>query len=283
MKSSLENLIKSALAEDLPSGDVTTELMAIEDTDIQAGLISREDGIFFGQEVILSFFNIINQDIKIQMKKSDGDPVTPGEEVCILEGSFKTLLKSERVMLNFLQRLSGVATITGKFVKRLNNNKIKILDTRKTTPLFRKLEKQAILAGGGFNHRQGLSDMVLIKENHITAFKKKRNIEELPAVLSEYKKKNPDINIEIEIEEPDQLYDFDFSIADYIMFDNFEIADIKKGIEICRDKQYKAEIEVSGNISLENIHFYSNLDIDRISIGSLTHSVKALDMSLLFY
>ena len=195
--------------------------------------------------------------------------------------SLKTVLKAERVMLNFIQRLSGIATTTSHFVARLNNPKIHVLDTRKTTPLYRFLERQAVVAGGGENHRLNLSDMVLLKENHLTQLANEGRLHQLHQLMETFKKTHPNIWIEIEIETIEQLQTMDLTLADVIMLDNFNLQTIEPAVKLCKILGFKALIEVSGNVTLDNIGRFSHLPIDRISVGSLTHSHKALDLSLL--
>jgi nicotinate-nucleotide pyrophosphorylase (carboxylating) len=278
---SLQEILIKALDEDTPVNDITSELLITKDSVVTAIIIAKENGIFFGVEIINEIFKLVDRSVKVRILKKDGDVVNNRDTIASFEGSIKTILKVERVLLNLLQRLSGVASTTNKYVNKVNNPKIKIMDTRKTTPLFRKWEKAAVVAGRGFNHRHSLSDMVLIKENHISGFLKKNSIDQLPALFKNFKKENPNIKIEIEIETIEQLENYNLEDVDFIMFDNFSKDQIITGLNVCKQKKYKAEIEVSGNVTLENISTYSDLDIDRISIGSLTHSVKALDLSLL--
>lgn len=281
MKFDLESLLLAALEEDIPQSDITTDLMMPTDYPAMATIIAKSEGVFFGAAVVESLFKVLKTPVEINMLVKDGDTVKNGQKVVAIKGPIQSLLKAERVMLNFLQRVSGVATTTRLFVDRLNNPKIKVMDTRKTTPLLRDLEKQAVVAGGGYNHRFGLSDMVLIKENHLNNFIKTQGAAALGPHLKQFKIKNPKILIEIEVETLDQLQQLDLSATDIIMFDNFELADIEKGVAICRSRAFKAEIEISGNVTLDTISRYSKLPVDRISIGSLTHSVKAMDLSLL--
>lgn len=184
-------------------------------------------------------------------------------------------------MLNIIQRSSGIATLTHTFIKRLNTPKIKICDTRKTTPGLRLLEKQAVCAGGGTNHRFSLSDMILIKENHLKVIKSEGNIHQLSKKIKHLKHHQPHLKAEIEIETLRQLQSFDLSEFDYILLDNFDFTILPTAIEECRRLYPNVEIEISGNVSLETIHKYRFFDINRISIGSLTHSAKAFDISLL--
>ncbi|MFC1770849.1 carboxylating nicotinate-nucleotide diphosphorylase [Candidatus Margulisiibacteriota bacterium] len=275
-------LLKKALSEDIPQKDVTSELMVDPNAIITAELTTKEKGIFYGTEIITEIFRITDTDAAIENFVENGARINPGQKICVIKGNAKNILSNERVMLNFLQRLSGIATITNEFVQKLANPDINILDTRKTTPLLRFLEKRAVVAGGGANHRNGLSDMVLIKENHLTSFLQKNSPEELPGLFKKIRKEYPGMKIEIEIEDIGQLEEFDLSGVDYIMFDNFAIPEIKQGLEICKQKGYMAEIEISGNVTLDNIAQYRDIPIHCISVGSLTHSVKALDLSLVF-
>ncbi|MFC1752413.1 carboxylating nicotinate-nucleotide diphosphorylase [Thermoproteota archaeon] len=277
----LRQLLQNALTEDIPYGDITTDLTVMRDLGVSARLISKDDGIFYGQEIILGIFNLIDPDTKIKMNCANGQKIQNGTVICDIQGCLSCILKAERVMLNFVQRLSGVATTTRAFVDGLNDPAAAVLDTRKTTPLMRSLEKKAVLAGGGVNHRFGLSDMVLIKENHVSALEEQGQIHSLAERIQKFKKQNPEIAVELEIEALNQMDTLPIQDVDIIMFDNFSLSDIKKGIEMCRSRGIKAKIEVSGNITLETIGNYAGLGIDRISVGRLTHSVRALDLTLL--
>lgn len=277
----LETLLNLAIQEDCPKTDITCTALNLKNTPIKSKLITKEKGIFFGQEVASLICQKVDPQLKITSLIHDGDPVTPQQTLLILEGPSLSLLKAERIVLNFLQRLSGIATTTRQYVNTLNNPDIAILDTRKTTPGLRNLEKAAVLAGGGKNHRHNLSDMVLIKENHLSTLTHEGRFSELETLLLNHRKNNPSIPIEIEVETLEQLKTFPLHLVDFIMFDNFSIDAIKTGADILKERNITAEIEVSGGISLNNIHLYQNLPIHRISIGALTHSVKALDLSLL--
>lgn len=277
---STQILFSNALQEDCPEGDVTCDLML--DTPKQessAQLIAKETGVFYG-EVFFSAVSMLSS-VRSDLKCQDGDAFDTGDVIAILTGPVADLLKIERVLLNFLQRLCGIASKTRLFVTALDDNTISILDTRKTTPLFRSLEREAVVAGGGVNHRLNLSDMVLIKENHLTAYLKTHPASELGTLFANFKKNNPDKKIEIEIETLSQLNAYDLSAVDYILLDNFAISDIPNAAQICSERGFTAEIEISGNVTLDTIQKYRGLPIDRISVGSLTHSVKATDLSLL--
>lgn len=279
----LLQLLTNALYEDCPNEDITANLVMDPTLMGHAKIIAKSSGIFYGEEIIETLFSINDPKAEIRIFKHNGDFVAKGDVICTICSYSQTILKIERVLLNFIQRLSGVATTTHQYVQKLNNPSIKILDTRKTTPMMRFLEKKAVLAGGGANHRFGLSDMVLLKENHLHELRKSGKLQSLSCIIRDFKAKNPNVRVEIEIETLAELQEWDLSEVDIIMFDNFAFEDISKGIEICRTKGYHALLEVSGNITLDNIHLYGQFPIQRISIGHLTHSVEAMDLSLLCY
>ena len=277
----VKKIIQESLTEDIPTKDITTHYIDNNSTQQTAKIIAKEPGIFCGEEIIQTLWNTIDENAKITLFNKDGDTIHPQDTVCEITAAADTILKIERTLLNFLQHLCGISTITHKFIKKLNNPNIKILDTRKTTPTLRYLEKHAVKTGGGHNHRANLSDAVLIKENHLTLFFKSHSIDQLPHLFKTYKSHHPSAFLEIEIESIKQLETYDLSLVDFILLDNFKLELLNEAIIICRKRFPKTEIEISGNVSLETIQNYSKLDIDRISIGSLTHSVKAFDLSLL--
>ncbi|MBT5954677.1 carboxylating nicotinate-nucleotide diphosphorylase [bacterium] len=284
MKNSpLTSLLNKALSEDAPNGDITTQLLGDASHEVTATLLAKQNGIFYGEEIITTLASI--QAFTIDTKShplKNGMPLTKGQTVCKLTGPFSTLLTTERVLLNFLQHLSGVATLTNEFVTTLNDSTIKILDTRKTTPLLRDLEKNAVKAGGGTNHRWNLSDMILLKENHLSILEKQNKLDDLSNRIKAQKEKNPTLKAEIEIESYEQLITTDFSQIDYILLDNFKLETLEESTNWIRQNAAHCEIEVSGNISLKTIASYKNKDIDRISVGAITHSPPAFDFSLLF-
>ncbi|MCM8786275.1 MAG: carboxylating nicotinate-nucleotide diphosphorylase [Candidatus Omnitrophica bacterium] len=277
----IDKIIKDALKEDIETGDITTDGIFPNNFFVSSVLICKSGGVICGLEIFKRTFLLLSPSFKFYFKYKDGDYVKKNTIIGEIEGPVKELLKGERTSLNFLQRLSGIATETRRLVKE--SGKIKIYDTRKTTPNLRTLEKYAVKTGGGENHRFGLFDMVLIKDNHIKALIEKENLDKLTAIkmaikkVKQYTKGNYKIEIEVEnFKEATIAYE---QGVDIIMFDNAKISDIKR---FCQFKKRKrdCEIEVSGNIDLKKIKKLKKFDIDRISIGSITHSPKAVDFSL---
>lgn len=281
MTDDLYTLITEALHEDLPEGDITTSFFVSQDAPTRAKIIAKASGIFYGEAIILGVLEHVDPKAQVQLMSQDGGSLNPGDIVCEIRSTMHALLKAERVLLNLLQRLCGIATLTQRFVKALDNPNIDVLDTRKTTPLLRFLEKNAVVAGGGKNHRQNLSEMVLLKENHLASLDTLGHLGDLGRLIRNFKSTHPGILVEIEIETLDQLRDLDWKDADIIMFDNFSIPDLQTGIERCKALGYAGQLEVSGTITLETIGKYRTIEIHRISVGSLTHSAKALDLSML--
>lgn len=270
-------LIKMALKEDIGAGDITTDNLIPAKNISAAGILLKEDGIISGLKIFKLVFDSLDKKTKIKFFVKDGDKLKKGTLIGEIKGSTRTLLKGERTALNILQRMSGISTLTNDFIKRLNNPQIKILDTRKTTPNFRLFEKLAVKIGGGTNHRTGLYDMMLIKDNHIEA---NDGIENTLVLFASVKK---NFKAEIEVKNLFELMivcTLGKGMVDIIMLDNFKIEDIKEAIKIVK-RQFK--IEISGGINLENISKYSKIKgIDFISTGAITHSVKSLDISLDF-
>lgn len=281
MHSKLSKLLRHALEEDVPFADITYECVLRKNPLSRAVIKSNASGTFYGELVIKMLFQISEPESTVTLHVRDSDRIQPGQVLCVIEGTAKTILRLERVMLNLIQRLSGIATLTRAFVDKLDNEAVQILDTRKTTPGLRFLEKKAVLAGGGANHRAHLSDMVLVKENYLAALKLEGGEDKFYSRISDFKLSRPEIPIEIEIDSFSQLEKASLEKVDYVLFDNFSIEDIKRGVLLCKERGWPLEIEVSGNVSLDTIHLYRDLGIHRISIGALTHSAKALDFSLL--
>ncbi|MCP2604814.1 carboxylating nicotinate-nucleotide diphosphorylase, partial [Candidatus Aminicenantes bacterium AH-873-B07] len=243
-----------------------------EDHISKANILAKEEGILAGIDVALIVFQCIDPSLHFTKKFKDGDKFKKGDILAVLEGKTISILKGERVALNFLQRLSGIATLTNKFVEKVKGTGVKILDTRKTTPGLRKLEKYAVRVGGGVNHRMSLSDMILIKDNHLAI------IGNISKAVEKAKEKVGDrVKIEVEVKNLEELKEAMEAGADIIMLDNMSISEIKKAVKIVKGK---IPLEVSGKIDLDNIKKIARTGVDFISIGKLTHSYKSIDISL---
>ncbi len=267
----IEKYIKLWIEEDIGKGDITTEGVIEEDFDAQGIIFSKEKGVLAGGIFIPEILQRFGE-FKIEFLKKDGEEFEKNQDLIEIKGSAKGILKSERLILNLLMRLSGIATFTRKFVKEIEETKIKILDTRKTTPGLRIFEKYAVKIGGGLNHRMGLDSGILIKDNHIIFA---GGIEK--ALLKMKKNRPPGMKIEIEVKNLDEVKKAIEYGADIILLDNMNIEEIKEAVKIAKGK---CEIEVSGGISLENIQNYKILDVDYISSGALTYSAKWIDLSM---
>ena len=272
----IKNLIELAFAEDIGEGDHTT-LCSIPESEIGSSrLLIKEEGILAGVNVAKEVFNKFDTSLKVEVFIEDGSHVQPGDVAFVVKGKVQSILQTERLVLNLMQRMSGIATITNKYVKLLEGTNTKVLDTRKTTPGMRMLEKQAVKIGGGENHRIGLFDMILLKDNH---FDFAGGIENAIIRAKQYlKEKNKDLKIEIEVRNFEEL-DEALSVGgvDRIMLDNFTVEDTTRAVEIVNGR---VELESSGGITFETIRDYALTGVDYISVGALTHSVKSLDMSL---
>ncbi|MBU3911854.1 MAG: carboxylating nicotinate-nucleotide diphosphorylase [Candidatus Omnitrophica bacterium] len=275
-------LIMTALSEDIGSGDITTVVILEKDTSASANIIAKEDCVVAGIDVVRWVFDTMDDRTHFTTLCKDGDSVKKGKKVIHLKGSFKNILAGERVALNFLSRISGVATLTGKFVAKVKGTGAKILDTRKTMPGMRPLDKYAVRAGGGYNHRMGLWDGVLIKDNHINSSRLIAQSSEEDVIKKLIKKARGKghKNIEIEV---NNLKEFQAALeagADIIMLDNMKIEEIKKAVKV---NGSRALLEVSGKVNLDNVRSIAKAGVDRISIGSLTHSAPSIDFSLEVY
>ena len=270
-----DRLIDLAFAEDIGDGDHTTLCCIPEDAMGKSHLLIKEDGILAGVEVAKRVFAKFDPTMQVEVLINDGTPVKKGDIAMVVTAKVRSLLQTERLMLNIMQRMSGIATMTNKYVERLKGTKTHVLDTRKTTPGLRMLEKQAVKIGGGMNHRIGLFDMILLKDNHIDFC---GGITNAITRCHEYlKEKGLDLKIEIEVRNFDELAEaMNCGGINRIMLDNFSVADTKKAVDIVGGK---FETESSGGITFDTIRDYAECDVDFISVGALTHSVKGLDMS----
>ncbi|MDO4310105.1 MAG: carboxylating nicotinate-nucleotide diphosphorylase [Prevotella sp.] len=270
-----DRLIDLSFAEDIGDGDHTTLCCIPEDAMGRSHLLIKEDGILAGVEVAKEVFRRFDQEMQVEVLMQDGTKVRKGDVAMVVTGRIRSLLQTERLMLNIMQRMSGIATMTDKYVRRLEGTNTRVLDTRKTTPGMRMLEKQAVKIGGGCNHRIGLFDMILLKDNHVDF---SGGIANAINRCHEYlKNKGLDLKIEIEVRSFDELRQvLDCRGIDRIMLDNFSVEDTRKAVEIVAGRY---EIESSGGITFDTIRDYAECGVDFISVGALTHSVKGLDMS----
>ncbi|MEW9053734.1 MAG: carboxylating nicotinate-nucleotide diphosphorylase [Neobacillus sp.] len=268
----LRSLLEQFFIEDIGEQDITTDLIFSQQTNGEIVFLAKDNGIFCGEEIIRNGFKLLNPDIEPKVLVKDGDSIEVGQQLATVSGTISELLKGERVVLNLVQRMSGIATLTNKAVQTLNSSHTKICDTRKTTPGLRMLEKYAVRCGGGYNHRFGLYDGVMIKDNHISFA---GSISK--AVDTVKSKAGHMVKVEVEVETEEQVIEAVNSGADIIMFDNRTPAEIKEFIKLV-----PAEIitEASGGIQLSNLADYGDTGVDYISLGFLTHSYKALDISV---
>ena len=272
----IDDLIRLAFAEDIGDGDHTT-LCCIPETAMgKSQLIIKEDGVLAGVEMAKRIFHKFDPTLKINVLINDGAEVKKGDIAFIVEGKVQSLLQTERLVLNVMQRMSGIATTTHKYVKELEGTNTRVLDTRKTTPGMRMMEKEAVKIGGGVNHRIGLFDMILLKDNHVDFA---GGIEAAITRAKNYlAQKGKNLKIEIEVRNLDELQQvLHIGGVDRIMLDNFNIENTKKAVELVN---HKYEIESSGGITFDTLRSYAECGVDYISVGALTHSVKSLDMSL---
>jgi len=275
MNLNVDNLILSALREDISSEDVSTNAVMPNAQNGMVELIVKQDGIIAGLKVFERVFTLLDSSTKCTFTKKDGDEVKKGEKIGEIVGDIRVLLSGERTALNYLQRMSGIATYTKNVSKLLDGTKTKLLDTRKTTPNNRIFEKYAVTVGGGHNHRYNLSDGVLLKDNHIGAAGGVKNAIKMAKDYAPFVRK-----IEVEVETLEMVKEAVEAEADIIMLDNMDHDTMKTAIEIIRNSKYKIEIEVSGNVTKENIAKLVDLGVDYISSGALTHSSPILDLSL---
>ena len=271
----VDRLIDLSFAEDIGDGDHTTLCCIPEDAMGKSKLLIKEDGILAGVEIAKEVFHRFDPTMQVEVLMGDGTKVKKGDVAMIVTGKVRSLLQTERLMLNIMQRMSGIATMSAKYVERLKGTHTRVLDTRKTTPGMRMLEKQAVKIGGGCNHRIGLFDMILLKDNHVDFAGGIANA--INRCHDYLKQKGLDLKIEIEVRNFDELKQaMDCGGIDRIMLDNFSVADTKKAVEIVGGEY---ETESSGGITFDTLRDYAECGVDYISVGALTHSVKGLDMS----
>ena len=267
----VDKIIKNALIEDIPSEDITTNSIVDEKSISTVELLCKEEGTIAGLKVFKRVFEILGN-VEVELYKCDGDKVYLKDKIGFLKGSTRNLLLGERIALNLLQRMSGIATLTNKFVKEINHTNAKLLDTRKTTPNLRILEKYSVKIGGGCNHRFNLSDGVMLKDNHISAAGGIKNAVELARKNSSFVRK-----IEVETENLEMVKEALEAKVDIIMLDNMNLDLAKESVKLINKR---ALTEFSGNVELSNIKEIAEIGVDYISVGALTHSAKILDFSM---
>jgi len=272
----IKDLVTLALEEDLGDGDHTSLATVPYDAVGEAIMYAKQNGILSGMEVAKEVFKQVDKDIIVDILTVDGSTISVGDRVMVVKGRSQSILSAERTALNFVQRMSGIATFTNEIVNKIDGLHTKLLDTRKTTPLNRIVEKMAVKTGGGYNHRFGLFDMIMIKDNHVDFA---GGIEKaINATLSYLREKNKDLKIELEVRNFEELGEaLRVGGIHRIMLDNFSPAELKKALKII-DGKY--ETEASGGISIDTIRNYAETGVDFISVGALTHQIKSLDLSL---
>jgi nicotinate-nucleotide pyrophosphorylase (carboxylating) len=274
--SAVRAVVEAALQEDGAWGDVTTGALIAPEQAGAAVVIAKDAGVIAGLPVMAAVFDAVDHDIAFRPRVWDGNRVQPGDELAAVDGPYAAILRAERVALNFLQRLSGIATATARAVELVAGLPVRIVDTRKTTPGLRALEKYAIRVGGGFNHRFNLADGVLIKDNHLTALRA-RGLGIPDAVAMARRGAPHTLRIEVEVENVPQVVEALIAGADVILLDNMSLEEMREAVARCRGR---ALTEASGGITLDNLRAVAETGVDLISMGSLTHSVRALDISL---
>ena len=275
MKPDRYDPIAAALKEDIGQGDITTDFFVPETLHATGRIIAREKAIVAGAAAAADVFRQVDPSIEVRIIRADGTEVAAGDVIIEVRGLARSILKAERVALNFLQHLCGIATLTRQFVDAVGNSSVKILDTRKTTPGLRALEKAAVVAGGGGNHRFGLYDMVLVKDNHLATFE---GLTSLAGRIRQLRQERPNIRIEVEADDLEQVRAFvELDGIDVILLDNMTPAQIREAIALRRDS---IKFEASGGVTLKNVNRIAATGVDYISIGSLTHAARAIDVGL---
>jgi nicotinate-nucleotide pyrophosphorylase (carboxylating) len=269
----IRRVVEAALDEDAPWGDVTSEVFVPADAGATAELNAREPGVFAGAAVVVATFAAVSPDVTVELRLSDGDRFEAGDVIAVIAGPARAVLRGERIALNLVQRMSGIATLTAHFVAEVAGTKAHIVDTRKTTPGLRAFERHAVKCGGGFNHRFSLSDAVLAKDNHLAVL----DGSVTDAILAARATLGHTTHIEVEVDRIDQIEPVLAGGVDTIMLDNFSLDELRDGVAIVAGR---AIVEASGGVSLETVKAIADTGVDLISVGALTHSVRSLDLGL---
>jgi nicotinate-nucleotide pyrophosphorylase (carboxylating) len=272
----IECLVRMALNEDAPWGDITSQAMLPASAQVTAALVAREAGVLCGEDLFTAAMRLTDSTIRVVMRVHDGESFQPGTLLASVKGSAQSVLQAERVALNFVQRMSGIATMTARYVAAVGNTRTRIADTRKTTPGLRAIERYAVRCGGGSNHRYSLSDAVMAKDNHLAVLKA-AGISLAESVRAARAKLPHTTHFEIEVDRLDQIATALAAGADTILLDNFSLADMRTGVAQIAGR---ALVEASGGVTLERVAEIAATGVDVISVGALTHSVRALDLGL---
>jgi nicotinate-nucleotide pyrophosphorylase (carboxylating) len=268
-----------ALKEDIGEGDVTAAYFIPEDRMARAFLSVRHEGVVSGVSIAEKVFSEVDPTLEVQVLVEDGSRVSEGAVLMMIEGKARSILTAERTALNFLQRLSGIASVTARYVDAVRHTRARILDTRKTTPGYRALEKKAVMDGGGTNHRMGLYDRAMVKDNHLVA---DGDLESLQAAIRLLKSEKDYVEVELEADRLDQVSEFlELESVDYILLDNMSPGDLRKAVRM-REKNPRIRLEASGGVNLQTVREIAETGVDFISVGALTHSAPALDIGLDF-
>ena len=273
----IDLIVKLALREDVGSRDVTVSSIIPKNTHVKAEIEAQSTGIVCGVEIAEMVFRYVDENLRFLPVLKDGDSMEPGQEIAYIEGSAASVLIAERTALNFISHLSGISTLTRQFVEKVKGTSAKILDTRKTTPNLRVLEKYAVKTGGGTNHRAGLYDQILIKDNHLKILRNEKIVDIVARAKRSAMKNMP---VGIEVKNMKELTEALKSQASYILLDNMKPEMVKECMVVRAQAQNKIPFEVSGGITLQNVRSYADLGVERISIGALTHTAPSLDVSL---
>lgn len=275
----MDRLIDAALAEDIGSGDLTALYFVPEDRKATGFVVAREDGVISGTDVAEEVFRRVDPAIEVERLLTDGSQVAAGAYVMRVEGPARGVLTAERTALNFLQRLSGVASATRRYVEAIRGTQTSILDTRKTLPGWRWLDKRAVVHGGGTNHRMGLYDRVMVKDNHLVA---EGGLDALKAAIARLRKAHPAVEVELEADRLEQVKEFmELEGVDFLLLDNMSLSDLREAVEL-RAERMSPQLEASGGVTLETVRDIAETGVDFISIGAITHSAKAMDLALDF-
>jgi nicotinate-nucleotide pyrophosphorylase (carboxylating) len=272
----IDRVVAAALEEDAPWGDVTSETLIPADATARAELVAREPGVFSGGEVFAAAFRLTDPATGVTVVASDGEEFAPGARLAVVEGRARAVLQAERIGLNFVQRMSGIATLTSRYVARAAHTGARIADTRKTTPLLRAFERHAVVCGGGHNHRFSLSDAVMAKDNHLAVLAQ-RGVSVTAALQGAIARLPHTTHVEVEVDRLDQIEPVLAAGIGTIMLDNFSLADLRRGVEQIGGR---AIVEASGGVTLESVQAIAETGVDVISVGALTHSAPALDLGL---